>query len=177
MTQVANHIHNDMNFLSDHHPPLFIPPTFESPTANVASQTIAFYQKEISDLKCQLQQQKTPPIKNTANHPHWQQPYSVPSFHPYNPSFVRGRGNCGGRGNGGTYHQQQGRGCGRQNRVSTQRNPTSYFWTHGGGTHWSWDCANPAPGHCWQATFENKMGGSTYCFPTAKAENKQELRQ
>lgn len=39
-----------------------------------------------------------------------------------------------------------------------------YYWTHGGGNHKSKDCHNKKDGHQDDATFQNKMGGSTlYC--------------
>ena len=64
-----------------------------------------------------------------------------------------GRGN--GRGNG------QGRGRGRGN-FRQRRNISRYCWTHGACNHTGYNCENPAVGHRPEATFENKLGGSTY---------------
>ena len=38
---------------------------------------------------------------------------------------------------------------------------SKYYWTCGAGNHISKDCRNPAPGHKADATFKNRMGGST----------------
>ena len=47
---------------------------------------------------------------------------------------------------------------------NTQRRPvdrSKYCWTHGSWNHLSKDCFKPREGHKKEATFENKMGGST----------------
>ena len=45
-----------------------------------------------------------------------------------------------------------------------RRVTTQYCWTHGGCNHVSKDCRTKAAGHCDDATFENRMGGSNaYC--------------
>ena len=69
-----------------------------------------------------------------------------------------------GRGRGGRY---SGRGRGRGRYGSYQRhrpNISKYCWTHGACAHESSVCETPAPGHKNEASFKNKMGGSTaYC--------------
>ena len=68
----------------------------------------------------------------------------------------QGRGNQGRGGRGGRgQEQEQGRGGARQ------RNTAIYCWTHGGSGHTSADCFTKAQGHQNNATFEEKMGGST----------------
>ena len=48
-----------------------------------------------------------------------------------------------------------------------RRNIGKYCWTHGACSHDGKDCKNKAPGHRDDATFSNKLGGSTYyCQPT-----------
>ena len=92
--------------------------------------------------------------------PHTQfiQPPNVPPFQPRGGS--RNGGRDGGRGNG------RSRG-GRGNGGRGQRRCTilhSYCWSHGAGGHWSWEYKTPKPDHQWNATFENKLNGSTaYC--------------
>ena len=49
-------------------------------------------------------------------------------------------------------------------RKYTRKDTSKYCWSHGACTHGSSDCRSPKPGHKNEATFENKMGGSTsYC--------------
>lgn len=101
---------------------------------------------------------------------------SIPftKFYPYQAAVGRGgRISGGGRGNGGRYsYTPQGRDCGRFGRGGAQQcnAPSSYCWMHGYGGHTSQECQNPAPGHCHQATLNNKMGGSTYKCSNARAE-------
>ena len=70
-----------------------------------------------------------------------------------------GAGRGRGRGRGG----YQGRGYNpnhRRGRTITSK----YCWTHGACAHDSTSCNTPAEGHKNEATFDNKMGGSTaYC--------------
>ena len=50
----------------------------------------------------------------------------------------------------------------RNNR--RQRNKTKYCWSHGACAHNSASCQSKKEGHQDNATFNNKMGGSTnYC--------------
>ena len=49
-----------------------------------------------------------------------------------------------------------------------RRNTEHYCWTHGAFAHDSKDCKHKASGHQDAATFQNKMGGSTYyCQPSS----------
>ena len=51
-----------------------------------------------------------------------------------------------------------------------RRNTSKYCWTHGACSHESSDCNAKAQGHQDSATFNNKMGGSTYyCQPVTDA--------
>ena len=43
-----------------------------------------------------------------------------------------------------------------------RRNVSKYYWSHGACTHASRDCKKKKPGHKDDATFDDKMGGSTY---------------
>ena len=62
-------------------------------------------------------------------------------------------GSRGGNANGGP-------------RYRTRRNTSKYCWSHGACAHDGTECTNPKEGHKKEATFENKMGGSTYyCKP------------
>ena len=72
----------------------------------------------------------------------------------------RGRGNRGGRGRG-----RGGRGRGTTGQPRQRTNVSQYCWSHGACGHPSWFCENPQPGHQYQATFENKLNGSTYYCP------------
>jgi DNA-binding protein H-NS len=59
----------------------------------------------------------------------------------------------------GGYNNRSGRDANRG-----RRNTSKYCWTHGACAHFSRDCSSPENGHKNEATFENKMGGSTaYC--------------
>jgi hypothetical protein len=53
------------------------------------------------------------------------------------------------------------RGQPPRNRTTTNRSPRAYCWTHGSCAHSSKDCRSPKEGHQPNATFHNKMGGST----------------
>ena len=51
-----------------------------------------------------------------------------------------------------------------------RRNLSSYCWTHGACSHQSKDCRNKRQGHKDEASFANKLGGSTsYCPTTTSA--------
>ena len=76
------------------------------------------------------------------------QPFQ-PAYHsPYQPF---GRGFGGGRG----------RGRGRGGYYSNPRRHDRYCWTHGACAHDSATCNHKKSGHKNDATFTNKMGGST----------------
>ena len=56
-------------------------------------------------------------------------------------------------------------GGGRQTRH--RRTVSKYCWTHGACAHEGKECKNKNPGHQDEATFANKMGGSTaFCNKT-----------
>jgi hypothetical protein len=75
----------------------------------------------------------------------------------YQGRGYQGRGYQGRGGRG-----YQGRGRGNEGRgANRQRNISIYCWTHGGSGHTSNDCNAKLNGHQNNATFENKMGGST----------------
>ena len=78
---------------------------------------------------------------------------------------------CGGRSGGRYSGRQMGgrRGRGTQFRHIQQGTFTHYCWTHGLGGYSSDRCNNPAPGHQWNATFQNKMGGSLFRCPVASS--------
>ena len=77
-----------------------------------------------------------------------------------------------GRTNGRTRNDNSQRSMNRdqRNQPRTPRsrsNISKYCWTHGACAHDSRDCNNKAPGHKDDATFANKLGGSTlYCPET-----------
>ena len=54
---------------------------------------------------------------------------------------------------------------GRRSRPFTRKNTSKYCWSHGACSHTGRECNAPKPGHQSDATFENKMGGSTLCCP------------
>ena len=55
-------------------------------------------------------------------------------------------------------------------QTRTHRVLTSYCWTHGAGNHKSADCCNKKDGHKDNATFDNRMDGSSaFCKAAAKA--------
>ena len=72
--------------------------------------------------------------------------------------------NQGNRNNGRSHNR--GRGNNRDNNSSIRHrlNTSKYCWTHGACAHDSSECQSPAEGHKSEATFDNKMGGSSaYC--------------
>ena len=51
-------------------------------------------------------------------------------------------------------------------RTYTRTDTSKYCWSHGACAHTGKKCRNPKQGHQAEATFANKMGGSTlYCTP------------
>ena len=63
----------------------------------------------------------------------------------------------------------RGRGRGRGGIYSNPRRHDKYCWTHGACAHESAACNHKKPGHKNDATFTNKMGGSTVnCNQTAE---------
>ncbi len=89
-------------------------------------------------------------IKNTVHN--MQQPSHPPSHTPYG-------GGRGGRGGGGGGRGGYGRGGGGGNGQPCDK--SKYCHTHGATVHTSWWCKKPKDGHQYEATFQNKMGGST----------------
>ena len=116
-----------------------------------------------------------PPQALQPFHPGTTNPHQPPYGYFFSPTFApAGRGggrqfNRGGRGggrNGGRNNGRFGRGSGGFQR-NQRRNLSHYCWTHGACSHPSWLCENPAHGHNYYATFDNKCGGSTYYCPRA----------
>ena len=160
MSQVANHIGSQ--FTSEYKeedentPPC---PQANATTANNNEFTaiIKNLAQEVNALKTYMMS-----LQNF----HQQSPFPV-TTQPFNPGmpsvqqpFYPYNGGGGGRGRG----RGRGRRGGRGNR--NQRTDTSkYCWTHGACNHPSWFCKNPKENHRYEATFENKLGGSTYYCP------------
>ena len=97
-------------------------------------------QEMVTNLQAQINQ--TQPFQ-----PIYQSPYQ-----PFGRGFGGGRGR--GRGRGGYY--------------SNPRRHDRYCWTHGACAHDSATCNHKKSGHKNDATFTNKMGGSTVnCNPAA----------
>ncbi len=71
----------------------------------------------------------------------------------------------GGAGRGGGGYQGRGRGAGRGGAIRYPRRYNVYCWSHGGCGHHGRSCRDKQPGHQDDATFENKMGGSTANCP------------
>ena len=110
----------------------------------------------------QTMQQELQQLRLKLNHqghtPHQHQNYNPQQGQWDDGSGGQGRGN-GGRGRGGRGFPK-GRG-------TRKRNTKFYCWTHGACAHTSKFCNYPAEGHQIEATFANKMGGSTrFCNPT-----------
>ena len=85
-------------------------------------------------------------------------------LHNHNPTLFfdanAGRGGrCGGYGRG------RGRGGGRGGGLRYPRRYNMYCWSHGGCGHLGGCCRDKKDGHKDEATFENKMGGSTANCP------------
>ena len=53
------------------------------------------------------------------------------------------------------------RGGGGNSGYRKRKNVSKYCWTHGACAHSSNECSNKKPGHQDNATFSNKLGGST----------------
>ena len=71
-------------------------------------------------------------------------------------------GNNNGYRGGGNNNGYRGAGGGYRKR----KNVSKYCWTHGACSHDSRSCNNKAQGHQNNATFQNKLGGSTrFCNP------------
>jgi hypothetical protein len=109
------------------------------------------------------QQQQNPNYQGQCYNPNYQQ--GQQRQHPNYPSNhnqgyqggYQGRGTQQGRG-------FQGRGRGGNDGRGTparQRNFSAHCWTHGGSGHSGANCIHKLNGHQDNATFQNKMGGST----------------
>ena len=55
-------------------------------------------------------------------------------------------------------------------RRYTRNNTSKYCWTHGACGHPGSESKNKKPGHKDEATFANKMGGSTFLCPPSNKE-------
>ena len=110
-------------------------------------------QRELQDVKSKMHSNNTMPYQP---HP---QGITPSTQNPNQWENGQGHGNGAGRGRGG-------RGFGR-GRGFRRKNTKFYCWSHGACAHSSSFCKFPKEGHQWQASFENKMGGSTdFCNPT-----------
>ena len=73
-----------------------------------------------------------------------------------------GGGNFNGYCKGGNNYDY----CGAGGGYCKRKNVSKYCWTQGVCSHDSSSCNNKAPGHQNNATFQNKLGGSTrFCNP------------
>ena len=69
------------------------------------------------------------------------------------------------------HHHNSSRRGGR----SRQNRKKKYCWTHGNGNHNGYECNNPHKDHKKEATYQNKMGGSTWnCGPSRNNDNTQD---
>eukprot|EP00957_Ditylum_brightwellii_P130158 9928383-Ditylum_brightwellii.AAC.1 len=81
--------------------------------------------------------------------PMWQQP-----LHNVTNTYQHQGGTCHKQGGGAKCkHQQQ--------QQQYQPNTNKYCWTHGGCNYFGSNCKYPVQGHQNNATFQNKIGGST----------------
>ncbi len=71
----------------------------------------------------------------------------------------------GGAGRGGQFGRGRGGRGGYDQRLRYPRRYNMYCWSHGGCGHLGGRCRDKKPGHKDNATFENKMGGSTNNCP------------
>jgi methyl-accepting chemotaxis protein len=121
-------------------------------------------QQAMNLLQAQVAQQGSFPPHNQQNYQNQNQGYQGNQYQGYQGNQNPG-GGYQGRGYQGRGYQGRGGGRGYQGRggrgVNRQRNISIYCWTHGGSGHTSTDCSNKVNGHQNNATFENKMGGST----------------
>ena len=60
-----------------------------------------------------------------------------------------------------TNHSRTNNGGSGGSSYCKRRNTSNYCWSHGACAHSSADCNNKKRGHQDEATFKNKMGGST----------------
>ena len=177
MSQVANHIGNHYvdgryGVIPQEYADENIPPTQPSVNSTITNHSndmvdaLKSLKNEIRNIKSTMNA-----LKNHQSNTN--QPFNHGSAHqpPYGGRFGGGRGGRGGqhgRGGGrGGRGDRSARGGGRgqgQGRGQPPRrtNISKYCHTHGACGHPSWYCNKPREGHQWDATFANKMGGSTY---------------
>eukprot|EP00957_Ditylum_brightwellii_P186056 14165563-Ditylum_brightwellii.AAC.1 len=139
---------------------------------------------KMHDLIKTLQQQNVPPVPSVTPSlypPHYYQPaanammyqqqtnpaYPYPMYPPMlmwqqlfqnitnAPQQHQGGNHCRRGGEQKRKRQQQ------QQQQQYQPRTNRYCWTHGGCNHFGSSCCTPAQGHQPNATFQNKMGGST----------------
>eukprot|EP00957_Ditylum_brightwellii_P192302 14639221-Ditylum_brightwellii.AAC.1 len=117
--------------------PSLYPPQYYQPAANAMMQ----------------QQQMNPayPYPMYPPMPMWQQLFqsvtNIPQQHQGDDLCKQG---------GGSKHKHQ-----QQQQQQYQPITNKYCWMHGGCNHFGAACRTPAQGHRPDATFQNKMGGST----------------
>ena len=177
MREVAQHMYNGRHG--------FVPPQYQAhegtenmppnnnESLNAAQRTSdttndihAAYQKTVNDLRMEMNQLRhsLQQQQGSNQQPPPYQPSSYQPHSPYTPFQSSGRG-------GGRFNRRGGRGGRGGGRGTFQRqNVSEYCWTHGACGHPSSACRFPAPGHMGNATFENKLGGSTYYCPNTKKE-------
>ena len=134
MLSIWNELVDSINSLSTVTPPTEIVPPTLPPTIEETNQQMnaSTRQQDIIDAIKQLQQQM---ITLNTNHG------------SNNNNYNNGN-------NGGTGARRTG---GRYSRTNTSK----YCWSHGGCAHSSSECNAKKEGHKNNATFDNKMGGST----------------
>jgi hypothetical protein len=141
MMSIRNELVDSINSLSTVTPPTeTVPPTLLPPIEDTNQQMNATTgQQAIIDAIKQLQQQM---ITLTTNH--------------------TGTNN---NNNGSTSNNNNGNngssGARRTGNRYTRNNTSKYCWSHGGCAHSSSECNAKKEGHQNNATFDNKMGGST----------------
>ena len=147
MAHIRNDLVNSINALSAHvlnddsnETPDEAPPAVDDHQANAALSNQTALLSAIQELQTQVRELRNIDTRNGG----------------------RGRGRDGNPGRGRNGNPGRGRDGGPNNR--RRYNTSKYCWTHGACAHTGTDCTSPTEGHKSEATFENKMGGSTaYC--------------
>jgi len=128
-------------------------------SANQTSETQQHLLAQIAQMQHAMQQLQMQASQQTLSFQHHHNTSYQQYQHPDEwSSRGRGRGRARGRGRG------RGRQGGRYppgNGPPHVRTFNNYCWTHGGCAHAGTNCFTQVTGHKSDATFENKMGGST----------------
>jgi hypothetical protein len=147
-------------YIQDENIPQLQPSTNSTMTTDSQlTQLVKTLTQEVASIKATMLQTQ-PPFQ-----PSYPQNYQATPYTSNGGGRGRsGRGGRGGRSGRGRGGRGQGRGAGRAPQKRT--NISQYCWSHGACSHPSWFCERPKEGHQYNATFENKMDGSTfYCPP------------